>query len=400
MPADLGLVAHAAHADALELAAHGLGDRAPQAGLADAGRADEAEDRPVQVGLQLAHREVLEDAVLDLLEVVVVAVEDLAGVPDVEVVVARDRPGQRDDPVEIGADHRVLGALGRDAPEALELAARRLVGLFGEAELVELLAKLGHLGFLLVGLAQLLLDRLELLAQEVLALALVDLAAHVALDLGAELEHVELLGEDADEAAQALLDVVLLEQRLLVVGLDAHGAGDEEGEGAGLLDVRGRHLELFRQVGHEGDDLREDLQQAGAQGVHLAALGDDLLDARDVGGEIRQFLRVPLDVDALQSLHQDAHGAVRQLDHLVGEPHRPDLVEQLGPGGLDLGVLRRDERQQAVAGEDVVDQFDRAFLPDGERDHRVGEDDGVAQRQDRQRPGDLLAGRSLDLELL
>ena len=58
----------------------------PEAGLADAGRADEAEDRPVQVGLELAHREELEDAVLDLLEVVVVVVEDLAGVRDVEVV--------------------------------------------------------------------------------------------------------------------------------------------------------------------------------------------------------------------------------------------------------------------------------------------------------------------------
>ena len=110
MPADLGLVAHAAHADALELAAHRLGDRLAQARLAHAGRADEAQDRPVQVGLELAHGQVLEDAVLDLLEVVVVAVEDLARVRDVEVVLARDVPGQGDDPVEVGADDRVLGA--------------------------------------------------------------------------------------------------------------------------------------------------------------------------------------------------------------------------------------------------------------------------------------------------
>ena len=43
--ADLGLVADAADRDALELAAQRLGDRAPEAGLADPGRADEAEDR-------------------------------------------------------------------------------------------------------------------------------------------------------------------------------------------------------------------------------------------------------------------------------------------------------------------------------------------------------------------
>src|SRR5215211_2677498 len=43
--ADLRLVADAAGADALEPAAHRAGDRAPERGLADAGRADEAQDR-------------------------------------------------------------------------------------------------------------------------------------------------------------------------------------------------------------------------------------------------------------------------------------------------------------------------------------------------------------------
>ncbi len=254
MPADLGLVAHAADADALELAAHRFGDRAPERGLAHAGRADEAEDRPVQVALELAHGEVLEDAVLDLLEVVVVAVEDLARVLDVEVVLARGVPGQRDDPVEVGADDRVLGAGRLDLGQALELALGGLADLVGQLELVELLAQLADLGLLLVGLAELLLDRLELLAQEVLALRLVDLGAHVGLDLGAQLEHLELAREDARELAQPLLDVGLFEQLLLVFGLDAHRAGHQERESAGLLDVGGRHLELLGQVGHERDD--------------------------------------------------------------------------------------------------------------------------------------------------
>ena len=88
--ADLRLVAHAAERDADELAAHGARDRAAERGLAGARRPDEAQDRSLGVLLELAHREVLEDAVLDLLEVVVVLVEDLAGVRDVEVVLGRD----------------------------------------------------------------------------------------------------------------------------------------------------------------------------------------------------------------------------------------------------------------------------------------------------------------------
>ena len=87
--ADLGLVAHAAERDADELAVEGAGDRAPERGLADARRPDEAEDRALERLLErLAHREVLEDPLLDLLEVVVVLVEDLAGA--VEVVESSD----------------------------------------------------------------------------------------------------------------------------------------------------------------------------------------------------------------------------------------------------------------------------------------------------------------------
>src|SRR5207244_610654 len=86
--ADLGLVPHAADADALEGAAQRAGDRPAQRGLAHAGRSDEAQDRAAGVGLEPAHRQELEDPVLDPLDVVVIVVEDLAGFVEVEVVLA------------------------------------------------------------------------------------------------------------------------------------------------------------------------------------------------------------------------------------------------------------------------------------------------------------------------
>ena len=86
MSANLGLVAHAAERDARELPAHGPGDGAAQRGLADAGRPGEAEDRTARIGAQLAHAQVLEDAVLDAVEVRVVLVQDALGVAEVELV--------------------------------------------------------------------------------------------------------------------------------------------------------------------------------------------------------------------------------------------------------------------------------------------------------------------------
>ena len=90
--ADLGLVAHAADRHAHELAAERVRDRVPERGLADARRADEAEDLARDLVAQLRDREVLDDPVLHLLEVEVVVVEHLARVVEVEVVLGVRRP--------------------------------------------------------------------------------------------------------------------------------------------------------------------------------------------------------------------------------------------------------------------------------------------------------------------
>ncbi len=232
VPADLGLVAHAADRDALELAAQRLGDRLPERGLADAGRPDEAEDRPVQVVLQLAHGEELEDAVLDLLEVVVVAVEDLARVLEVEVVLARRVPGQRQDPVEVRADHAVLGALRRDARRAAPArAGRPSATSSGSSSCVELLAQLVRSRpparwsppsscWIAFSCWRRKYSRWLLSISD----------CTCALDLRAELEHLELAGEDRRSASRSRASTSSpLEQLLLLLGLDAQGRGDEEG---------------------------------------------------------------------------------------------------------------------------------------------------------------------------
>ena len=267
--ADLGLVADAADRDPLELAPERLGDRAAEAGLADARRADEAEDRPGRVGVELADGEVLEDPVLDLLEVVVVLVEDLPRVGDVEVVLGLLRPGQVDQPLEVGADHAVLGGDRGQLLQAGELALGRLLRLLGQPGLLDPLAQLVDLRLLLVLLPQLLLDRLQLLAQEVLALALVDLGLDLRLDLRAELDHLELAGEDLRETPQPLGHVDGLEQLLLLLGGDAQRAGDQVGERRGLVEVGDGELKLLGQVGDRLDDLAEGALDVAGQGLEL-----------------------------------------------------------------------------------------------------------------------------------
>ena len=94
MAANLGLVAHAAERQAHELAAGRARDAAREARLADAGRPDEAQDRALQLLRQRLHREVLEDALFDLLQAVVILVEDLLGFRDVVALLGLVVPRQ------------------------------------------------------------------------------------------------------------------------------------------------------------------------------------------------------------------------------------------------------------------------------------------------------------------
>src|SRR5947208_2923955 len=98
MAADLRLVAHAADADPLKAPTQSSCDRTSQRRLAHPRRADEGEDRAgsltpaLAVGHQRADGQKFEDAVLDLLDVVVILVEHLASVGQIKVVLSGGVP--------------------------------------------------------------------------------------------------------------------------------------------------------------------------------------------------------------------------------------------------------------------------------------------------------------------
>ena len=92
MSADLRFVVHAAQRNPLELASKRPRNRAAERGLAHARRSDEAQDRPLHVRLQPTHAQVIEDAVLHLLQVVVILVENLLRLDDVHFAARGLRP--------------------------------------------------------------------------------------------------------------------------------------------------------------------------------------------------------------------------------------------------------------------------------------------------------------------
>ena len=204
----------------------------PSERLADAGRSDEGEDRAADLVGERAHGEVLEDALLDLLEAVVVLVEDPGGFLDVELVVGRDVPGQADQPVDVGPDDPDLGRRGGDPAHPVDFLDRAGLDLVRHAGGLDLVAQLVDLGLLRVVLAQLALDGLELLAQDVLALGLVHLGLDFGLDPALELEDLDLVGEEVRDELEALGDVDRLEHLLALLGRHVRAVGDHVGQQA------------------------------------------------------------------------------------------------------------------------------------------------------------------------
>ncbi len=75
----------------------------------------------------------------------------------------------------------------------------------------------------------------------------------------------------------------------------------------------------------------------------------------------------------------------------------PTSYRSSQPGCSTLVVLRGHEGDHPVARDDFVHQPDRPFLADREREHGVGEDDRVLQREDRKRRREL---ELVDVDLL
>jgi hypothetical protein len=226
MAANLRFVAHPAQRHADELAAHRAGDRSAERRLADTRRPHQAENGSVEPLDERQHADVVEHALLHLVETVVVLVEDAPRVGDVEHVVRSLAPRQRRDPVQVRADDPRLGRDRRELAQPAKLAPGAHGDRLGEPLRLERRGEIVAVFSLLA--PQLAVDRLELLLQIELALVLEQRATHVVVDLSLELEQVDLARERVGERAEQGGQLVDREQRLPPVEPRPEVRGDAE----------------------------------------------------------------------------------------------------------------------------------------------------------------------------
>ena len=299
-------------------------------------------------------------------------------------------PGYRDEPVEIRTRHGVLGGGHRHLRQAVQLAQRFLLHCLRHAGGLDPVAQLLDLLRLVVGLAQFLLDRLELLPQEILALVLPHLRLHLRLDLRTELEHLRFLDEKPVEVSHPRADVERLEHFL--PGGGGHGGQarrDEVGQLARFGDVARQRLQLVGEQRGKGHDSLEVVLDVPLEGVDLEAV----FLRRHVLGRVHRRTqerigrRDAIEHHARKSLHDQPQAAVRQLEHLVDVRDRADRVEILLPRVVDGRLPLGEDAYELAVRDGRLDKAHGAFPRDGQRHERAREQDRVAQGQYRQLGG-------------
>ena len=304
-----------------------------------------------------------------------------------------DVPRQADQPVHVRADDADLRRGRGDPAHPVDLLDRPGLDLLRHAGDFDLVTQLVDLGLLRVVLAELALDGLQLLAEDVLALGLVHLGLDFRLDPALQLEDLDLVREEVGDELEARHDVDRLEHLLALLGGHVRAVGDHVGQQPGLADVASgdrrlrRHRCAARDVlldlGLDGPHQRLDLEAARVLVGHLL----------DPGAQVRVGRREAVDAQAPLALDDRPDGAVLQLDDLGDLGQGAHGIKLGGIADLLLlGLTLGDERDRRPLGDRGVERVDALLAAHLERDDHLGEDDRLAKRDERDVPDAGFAG--------
>ena len=393
MPADFRLVAHAAQRHLHEPAAQRPRHRPRHGSLPHAGRAHQAQNRPAQAALQAADGQVFHNALLDLVQAVMVLVEHAARAPRVQPVLGAFPPGQVQNPFDIAAADPDFRRAGRHARQPAQLALDLLARLVVERGVGQALAQVFHV--IGVPVAQLGLNGPNLFPQEIILLVLFNLRAHALLHLPLDGRQLRLAREDAAQRLQPFAHVAQPQDMLAVVHVGQHVGGDDVRQLGRLLDAQYRGDRLS---GHAAAALgiffKKALRGAHQRGQLLFPGARRIAHRRHVGQQAGLLLNHAHQPAALHAFHQHADVVARELEHLLDARDGPDLVQVLSVRVFLPGVMLRDQKNALVLHKGLFQRRKRALSSHIEVQYHMGKHHQPAQRKHGQAFGCAFSGQS------
>ena len=286
-------------------------------------------------------------------------IEILFSLIQVKGIFGRISPGQIKNPVDIVARNRVLGAGWRDALQPGQLLVDHSPRLGREPLFGHLIFQLLDLDFIIIPLAQLLADGLQLLPKEKFPLPLIHVFFHGGLQLIAHLHGFKTLGQLGGHPVQQIVQRCDFQNLLLHIDFQVQLRTDQIGniEGVGeAVDCGDQFLGQFRGA-DQFLELAADVEQ---QRLDFFVLDDFHRDFGHLGPEIGRRIDKFTDRDLFGSTHQDLIISFRGLVQFVQVPDHAHLVQILGAENvvvLGLFAAARHQSYQTVAEEHIVDQL-------------------------------------------
>ena len=335
---------------------------------------------------QLAYGEKFHDALFGLAQAVVPSVERLLHLAERDLGISRSFvPGQAEDPIEIRANDLILARRRRQHTKPLRFPARLLSHPLRQRGVVDLLEEIDRFLLSRIRLAQLRLNRPQLLAKIELALVLLDLhlglLLHILHDPGAG----HFAFQPRENEAHALPHIQPLQDFVLVGNPEVHVGSRQVGKAAGVRHVHLEDLRHFiRNAIHQIGERLGRAHDARHQIVEVMGIGRELLGRPHAGNHEGLVLLDRLDRYAAQPLQGDLDRVTGKVDSLMDPSGHANPSDKLAIVNRIIDVTRCDHE-----GDDQSGIFVRAQQREilrgahlyGDRAERI--DDGRAQRHER-----------------
>ncbi|MGY4266688.1 hypothetical protein ACVJF2_005258 [Bradyrhizobium sp. USDA 4519] len=314
-----------------------------------------------------------------------VLVEDLARLRDVDRLLLRNAPGQIDQPVEIAAHHAGFGRCLRHPLVAAQFLLRLAFGLRRHLGLDDRLGQLGDFRGLAVTFAELALDRRHLLAQDRLALPLVEHGLGLLPDLLAQPQHLDTFGEVTRHLVHPCHEIDGFQDVLFLRRLDVHVGRRKVGKGCrrgGALQCCDQLLRHLRQQLRGLQRLALQIEEAR---LDLGRGGGRLGNLQHAGREERRARQIVEHAHALHALADQMVAVVRTGDvaHDVG--CGADAVKPVGAGIVGLGIALQQDADRPLLAHRLLGRGNRGRPGDRDRNDDIRKQHGVAHRDDDQR---------------
>ncbi len=247
----------------------------------------------------------------------------------------------------------------------------------------------GLLDLLAVGstavlVAELLLDRPQLLAQQHLALPLLQRVLGLGADVARETQHAEAIAQQLQHEVEPRDEIDRLQHLLLLGSADVHRAGDEVGQMTGRGDRVDGLGQLARCLRQKLDRLQCPLLQQHEPGIDIRCVQVGLGQALGSRGEERKSTDELEDSKSLLALADDVVGAVR-CRHVTQD--RPGRAETVQVDGYRIVLARfplQHDADRPLGANGGLRGRDRARPAHREREDGLRKQHEVAHRHDGQ----------------